>query len=216
MVKDWPALYILDACQSVGHIPLDVRAIGCDVLSASTRKYLRGPRGAGFFYVATEKIEGLIPPMLDGHAASWVAHDHYELLPDARRFENWEKSYANILGTGEAVALANRLGGEAIWNQISKQARKLRSALSDLPGVICTDIGEVQSGIVTFIVDGWAPTEIKEFLRGRNINVETSSVADTRFDMEARNLDVVVRSSVHYLTTDDEIDQLVSAISEKR
>ena len=216
VVAKWPALYLLDACQSAGHKPLDVRAIGCHMLSASARKYLRGPRGQGFLWVDSGVVEQLEPPMLDGHAAHWSDRDSYELMPDARRFENWERSFANILGMGEAIRLANALGGDAIWARIQQQAALLRSRLAEIPGVTVTDIGAIQSGIVTFTMEGSDPDDIQRRLLAQRINVTTSSVASTRFDMEDRGLEKVVRSSVHYLTTDDEIDHLVSALGALR
>ena len=133
VVAKWPALYLLDACQSAGHKPLDVRAIGCDMLSASARKYLRGPRGQGFLYVNSAVIDKLEPPMLDGHAATWSSRDSYELMPDARRFENWERSFANILGMGEAIKLANALGVDTIWERVQQQAATLRARLEAIP-----------------------------------------------------------------------------------
>ena len=60
--------------------------------------------------------------MLDGHAATWSSRGSYELMPDARRFENWERSFANILGMGEAIKLANALGVDTIWERIRQQA----------------------------------------------------------------------------------------------
>jgi selenocysteine lyase/cysteine desulfurase len=212
VVAKWPALYLLDACQSAGHTPLDVRAIGCHMLSASARKYLRGPRGQGFLWVDSGVIDQLEPPMLDGHAATWSSRDSYELMPDARRFENWERSFANILGMGEAIRLANALGLDAIWERIQHQAALLRTRLAEIPGVAVTDVGAVQSGIVTFTMEGMAPDEIQRRLHAQRINTTTSSVASTRFDMEDRGLEKVVRSSVHYLTTDEEIDRLVTAL----
>jgi selenocysteine lyase/cysteine desulfurase len=215
VVTGWPsALYLLDACQSVGHKPIDVEAIGCHMLSASARKYLRGPRGQGFLYVRQSVIDELEPPMLDGHAATWSSRDAYELMPDARRFENWERSFANILGMGEAAQLALEVGIDRVWERIVSQAACLRSRLATIPGVTVTDVGEVQSGIVTFTLDGQPPDQIQAKLGEKTINVTTSSVASTRFDMEDRGLEKVVRSSVHYLTTDEEIETLVSTVAQ--
>jgi selenocysteine lyase/cysteine desulfurase len=206
-------VYILDACQTTGQMPLDVREIGCDVLSATSRKYLRGPRGVGFLYVREGLIEKLTPPFLDNHAATWVAADRIEIRRDARRFENWESYVAGKLGLGAAVDLALQLGLDQIWSRIERQAAALRHRLGDIPGVTVRDLGAVKGGIVTFDVDGIAPKEIVHMLRAKHINTSASSVFSTRYDMERRGLSELVRASVSYLTTDDEIDLFVYALA---
>ena len=213
VVAQWPAYYLLDACQTVGQMPIDVAEIKCDMLSATSRKYLRGPRGQGFVFVRSEVATALHPPILDNHAATWVSRDKYEIIEDARRFENWERSYANILGMREAVNHALYLGMPAIWNQIDWAASKLRSELVRIPSVRLTDVGAHKGGIVTFIVDNHSPDEIKTKLAEQAVNVSTSSIFSTRYDMEDRNLEKVVRASVHYLTTASEIERLCSVVA---
>jgi cysteine desulfurase / selenocysteine lyase len=214
VTREAGAIFILDACQTVGQVPIDVGEIGCDVLTATSRKYLRGPRGVGFLYVRRGLIGELVPPLIDLHAALWTARDRFELRADARRFENWESNVAGRLGMGVAVDYALGLGMGAIWSCIRRQAALLRSRLGELPGVTIRDLGEVKGGIVTFTVDGVAPRAIAELLRKRSINVETSTVFSTRYDMEARGLTEMVWASVHYLTTETEIDELVGAVAE--
>ncbi len=212
-VRSHDALYVLDACQTAGQLPLDVERIGCDVLSATSRKYLRGPRGAGFLYVRRERTAELTPPLLDNHAATWVSPDRYEVRPDARRFENFENYVAGRLGLGVAVDQALELGLETIWSRIQRQAHQLRAALRSIPGVTVHDLGAVQGGIVTFTRDGLAPVTIQARLAEQRINVSVSNVASTRFDMESRHLDDLVRASVHYLTTDEEIARLCTSVA---
>jgi len=205
-------LYLLDACQSVGHMPIDVTAIGCDMLSATGRKYLRAPRGTGFLYVKRDVIPQLEPPTLDLHSADWTSANEYEMQLDGRRFEKWESSIVSRLGLGVAVDYALEWGMDTIWERIQVVADEMRGKLSSIPAVTVTDIGSQTCGIVTFRVDGYDEHDIQAKLAERQINVIVSQVGSTRLDMEARGLKKVVRSSVHYYNTSEEIDQLCSAI----
>ncbi len=205
--------YLLDACQSVGQLQIDVAAIGCDFLSATGRKYLRGPRGTGFLYVRRALLDRLEPPFLDLYAATWVAPDRYEMLPDAKRFENWERSVAGLLGLGSAVDYALAIGSRAIETELRRKAGVLRQRLAEISGVTVWDQGQEQGGIVTFSKAGIGAEQIKSALGAAKINVSVSGRSSTYLDMTARQLTEVVRASVHYFNSDDEIDQLCRAIA---
>ena len=207
-------LYLLDACQSVGQMPIDVAAIGCDMLSATGRKYLRGPRGCGFLYVRRTVLDQLEPPFLDLQAATWVAPDRYELRPDARRFENWENNIAAQLGLGAAVDYALGWGLAAIEARVVPLAESLRERLRALRGVTVTDIGRQRCGIVTFTLAGRAAADIVAALHQRKINTVTSSPRSTLLDATARRLPDVVRASVHYYNGEDEVARFADAIAE--
>lgn len=215
LARDNGSYVLLDACQTAGQVPLDVELLHCDFLSATSRKFLRGPRGVGFLYVRDEVIELLEPPMLDLHAAEWTSMDGYRIRADAKRFENWEKNYANHLGMGVAIDYALAAGVDRIWAQVAHNAGLLRDRLSGIPGVIVRDLGEVKGGIVTFEVTGLDPDSVTRQLRERwKINTSATGVTSTRFDMEPRGIERMVRSSTHYFTTDEEIDLVASAIEE--
>jgi selenocysteine lyase/cysteine desulfurase len=205
--------YLLDACQSVGQLQIDVQAIGCDFLSATGRKYLRGPRGTGFLYVRRDMLNRLEPPFLDLHAATWVAPDRYEMLPDARRFENWERPVAGLLGLGAAVDYALAIGPAAIEADLRRKAASLRAQLAAVPGVVVRDTGQQLGGIVTFTKNGTGPAQIKAALADAKINVSVSSRSSTYLDMTARHLTDVVRASVHYFNSAEEITALCRSVA---
>lgn len=213
LAREAGALFVLDACQTIGQMPIDVNAIGCDMLSATSRKYLRGPRGVGFLYVRSDLIDRLTPPFLDIHAATLVAPDRYEVRSDARRFENWESNVAGKIGLGVAVDYALELGLEAIWARVRAQADRLRVRLGAIPGVTVQDLGAVKGGITTFTVAGVPAVTVRAVLRAQAINVSVSEITNTRLDMEARGLTELIRASVHYLTTDEECSLLTDAVA---
>lgn len=205
--------YLLDACQSVGQMPIDVEEIGCDMLSATSRKFLRGPRGVGFLYVSRNVFDRLEPVVLDLHGARWEAPDRYEMRSDARRFELWERSPALVLGMGRAAAYALDIGLEAIWERDLELSTALRRQLSGVSGVTVRDIGSVQGAIVTFTVDDHEANRVEAALDAARINVSVTTPYSARFDAEARDLPNLVRASVHYFNTEDEIGRLVATVA---
>jgi cysteine desulfurase/selenocysteine lyase len=212
VAREAGVLYLLDACQSVGQMPVDVEAIGCDMLSATGRKFLRGPRGTGLLYVRQASLERLEPPFLDLHAAQWVAPDRFEMRPDARRFENWEAYYAGKIGLGVAIDYALHWGLEAIWARVSRLAEDLRQQLGAIEGVTVRDLGVERCGLVSFDVAGMEADEVQRLLSSERINVSVSRPPSTRLDMEARGLRDLVRASVHYYNTEEEVTRFCAVL----
>jgi len=213
VAREWKVPFLLDACQSVGQLVTQVDDLQCDILSGTGRKYLRGPRGTGFLYVRRSLIQQLEPPFLDLHAAEWTQPDQYVIREDARRFEAWESNVAGKIGLGVAARYALDVGLDSIQQRVTDLAEHLRGELSRLPGVSVHDRGRQRCGIVTFTMETHSPEDIKRKLAAQQINVTTSSRASTMLDMDERQLDKVVRASVHYYNTEEEVARLCSALS---
>lgn len=212
IAREHGILYLLDACQSVGQMPINVETIGCDMLSATGRKYLRAPRGTGFLYVRSSMLDRLEPPMLNMDAATWTAPDRYELNPGMDRFESFEHSVATRIGLGVAVDYALQWGLDAIWRRVRDLAYTLRTQLSTIPGIIVHDRGINQCGIVTFTFEGKDAGEIKRALALQQINVTITNRSSTLLDLSERGLNNMVRASVHYYNSETEIERFCQAI----
>ena len=204
--------YLLDACQAVGQMPVDVGELGCDYLAATARKFLRGPRGTGFIYVRAEILERLEPYMLDMFGAEWTAPGEYEMRPDARRFETWESSLALHLGMGAAVDYALDVGLEAIAERAFRLGSALRDGLKESQGISVHDIGAEKCAIVSFSHDSVDADSIKSALRNKNINVSVSGPSSTLLDANARGLPDLVRASPHYYNSEEEIETFLGAL----
>jgi selenocysteine lyase/cysteine desulfurase len=214
VAKAYGLIYMLDACQSVGQMPVNVADIGCDILSGTGRKFLRGPRGTGFLYVSNKIIERLEPPFIDLHAATWTGPDTYVLADGAKRFENYESYVAGRVGLAHAVSYAMEIGLEAIEARILSLAERLRTCLAELPNVTVHDRGKHLCGIVTFKVENEAPAETARRLAEKKMNVSVSVRRYAQLDFGTRDIDALTRASVHYYNTIDEVDRFVAAVSE--
>lgn len=207
-------LYLLDACQSVGQMPIDVKQIKCDMLSGTGRKYLRGPRGTGFLFVRRSLIELLEPPFIDLHAATWIDKDRFEIRNDARRFENWESYIAGRIGLATAVDYALEIGLEAIQERVQYLAALLRNRLSEFAGIVVRDLGQHRCGIVTFTKEDESASALKQRLASHQINISVSPARYARLDLDSRGISELARASVHYFNTEAEIDRFCTKLSQ--
>jgi selenocysteine lyase/cysteine desulfurase len=202
----------LDACQSVGQLPVDVDLIGCDVATTTGRKWLRGPRGTGLLYVRSAFADRLRPPGIGGGSAVWLDAGHYDLLPGADRCGEFEVSIATHLGLGVAIDHALRLGPATIADRVGALAERLRATLGAIAGVAVHDGGSRRSGIVTFTVDGVDTADVAEAAGAAGVNLSVSRAPTARLDMAGPNPTSVVRASPHYYNTDEELDRLASVV----
>jgi selenocysteine lyase/cysteine desulfurase len=207
--------YIIDACQAVGQLPIDVGRLRCDFLGATARKFLRGPRGIGFLYVSDRALQdGRAPLYIDMQGARWTEADSYQLVDDAHRFENWEFAYALLLGMGEAARYAQQIGMDLIHARVNELAGVLRTKLSNLEHVRVLDRGREQCGIVTAEIAGYDARDVVNRLREEAINVSATLREYAVLDMDEKRALTAVRLSPHYYNTNTEINIAVSALEE--
>lgn len=207
------ALVLLDACQSVGQLSVDVEALGVDALTATGRKWLRGPRGTGFLYVRRDVLAGLEPIAADLRGGTWTGAQEYELRSDAARFELWEHDVAGRLGLKEAVDHLVALGPAEVEHTVRARAAHLRAGLSTVDGLTIQDVGADLCGLVTFTVAGHDPAQFQSDLLAAGVTVSVSGSASTLLEMQARGLAAVVRASPHYFVSPEQLDEAVAAVA---
>ncbi len=213
LCRENDTLYLVDACQSAGQLPLDVEAVGCDFLSATCRKFLRGPRGAGFLYTSERVLEaGLEPLFLDLHSARWSGTDAYDAASTARRFELWERPYALLLGSKAAAEYALKVGLPVIWQRARQLAARLREQLAGIPGLRVLDQGPELGAIVTFHIPGQQAEALKKDLDQQGFNTSLTFHDSARFDFDRKGVDWALRASPHYYNTEEEVDGFVEAV----
>ena len=213
--RDAEVVYLVDACQAVGQMPIDVGRLQCDFLAATSRKFLRGPRGLGFLYVSDRMLAGGAHPLLiDMHGATWTDRDDFALTPDARRFETWELAYALVLGLGAAARYAADVGLETACDRARDLAAYVRERLSALPGVRVLDRGPELCAIATAAIEGRDAKALKLALRARGINTSSPEREDAVIDMDEKGATSALRISPHYYNTKEEIDTAVETLAE--
>jgi selenocysteine lyase/cysteine desulfurase len=205
--------YLIDACQAMGEIPVDVSRLKCDFLSATARKFLRGPRGIGFLYVSDRALQrGDYPLYIDMRGANWITADTYEPAPDARRFENWEFAYALLLGLGEAARYALSVDVARGGGRARELAATMRNKLSALPGHRVLDRGKELAAIVTVVIPGWEAPALVDALRQRGINTSATLREYAVIDMAEKKATSALRISPHYYNTEAELETLIEGL----
>lgn len=214
LCREYDVLYLVDACQSVGQLPVDVAQIQCDFLTATCRKFLRGPRGMGFLYVSDKVLsEGYAPLFIDLHGASWESANEFRLVPTALRFEDWEFPYALVLGAAEAHRYALNVGLDNIRERNAELCGYLRSGLTDLPGVRLLDEGEQLSSIVTLFSERKSGEQLKAELSVDRINTSVSGHGAAILDYDRKGMTTsALRISPHYFNTNLEINTLIETL----
>ncbi|MBL7849941.1 MAG: aminotransferase class V-fold PLP-dependent enzyme [Cyclobacteriaceae bacterium] len=207
-------LYLVDGCQSAGQIPVDMKKIGCDFFSGTFRKFLRGPRGAGFLFISDNILNQDIWPLyVDMRGANWTDPNEFTLRKDGGRFEDWEFPYGLVLGSREAVRYALNVGIAEIEKRNVALCAKVRDGLLDL-GLHILDKGKRQSSIITVNLPGKNPTEVLQQLRERKVNTSISYRGYAVIDYDAKGVTWGLRISPHYYNSEEEVSQLMQSLQQ--
>ncbi|MDT8368922.1 MAG: aminotransferase class V-fold PLP-dependent enzyme [Longimicrobiales bacterium] len=212
--RERDTLFLVDACQSVGQMPVSPEAIGADFLSATGRKYLRGPRGTGLLWVSRRALDaGLTPLFPDLRGTDWIADDLTQPAPDATRFETWEFSWALVLGLGEAARYARAVGLEAIHERVVALAERLRDAAREIPGVRLLDRGARLCGIVTLAHETVSAERLRDGLRAEGVHTSWLTREGALLDFEEKGVETALRLSPHYYNTEEEVDRSMDLLA---
>jgi len=178
------------------------------------RKFLRGPRGAGFLFVSDRVLEERLEPLyIDMRGADWTDTDSYTPRMDARRFEEWELPYALVLGSKAAIDKALSLGLDAIRERNATLCKIVRAQLSEHTSFRLLDEGPDLSSIITVQIPDWKPGDLLSALRKKNINTSISYYDYARIDMAKKGVQWALRISPHYYNTEEEIEYLVRELN---
>jgi len=204
------AIYLIDACQSIGHLDINVKSIKCDVLVGSGRKYLRGPRGTGFIFIKKKIKERINPLILDSHNSSL---ENKIKVTNKHIFENFEYSPALKIGLSESINQINKVGIARIEENIRKKTIYFREKLKKNPKIITYENNNNFSGISTLNFQEEDPKRIFNHLLKKKILTSVTQKKKLLRPFKKKKILSALRVSIHYYNTYKQIDYLIECFS---
>ena len=212
--KNKNAIYIVDGCQSIGQIKIDVKNINCDFFTASGRKYLRGPRGTGFLYMK-KSITNKIDPIFLDMSSSNIDKDNRIVTRISSRFmENFEHSPALKLGLSTAIEQSLVIGIKNINKRIIKLSEYFRSKVLSNKNLVLMESKDSLSGINTMYFNGNDVSDIFKHLSKLGIRTYISNEKTSTLYFKKIKKKNILRISFHYFNTKKEIDCLVKVLDD--
>lgn len=215
MTKDLDCVYIVDACQSLGQIDVNVNEIHCDYLSGTFRKFMRGPRGAGLLYVSDDQLKSTSEPLYpDSSGATWMSEDAYQLQSSARRFEYFEYNMGVKMAAVESLKYINQIGIQNIYAYNQELLNHSITKIDALEGVRRLEHASELCNIITLHIPGANPLEVKKHFLSQDINISMAMKGSGVLDFNSKGVDWGLRMSPHYYNTKEEIDVFVEVLKE--
>jgi len=201
---------VLDACQSIGHIEVDVKKINCDVLVGSGRKYLRGPRGTGFIYINDNVREKINPMILDMKNAE-IIEDKIK-ISRSNIFENFEFSPSLQLGFSKAIEKVNNCGIHKIEQNIINKSKYFRKKLENFNQIIFFENIDTLTGINTLKIKGIDSFQIYTYLLSKKILCSVTKSSSSFLYFKKLKIKDLLRISFHQYNSYDDINYLVKCL----
>ena len=211
------ALVVLDACQSVPHLPVDLPALGADVAVFSGHKML-GPTGIGVLWARSELLEQLPPFLTGGSMIATVTMEASTWAPVPQKFEAGVPMVSQAVGLAAACDYLTEIGMDVVAAHERALTRRILTGLADLPGVrvvgpngTTTPALAERGGTVAFVVDGVHAHDVGQVLDDEGIAVRVGH--HCAWPLHRRmGVQATVRASTHVYSTEADVDALLQAV----
>ncbi|HEX2193650.1 MAG TPA: SufS family cysteine desulfurase [Candidatus Limnocylindria bacterium] len=206
------ALVLLDAAQSVPHMPVDVTDLGCDFLALSGHKML-GPSGIGALWGRRELLDAMPPFMTGGSMITRVTLEGADFNEVPYRFEAGTPAIAEAIGLGAAIDYLEALGMDAVREHERYLFERSWAELREIPGVTCLgpDDAEVHAGVISFVIDGVHPHDVATVFDHEGVAVRAghhcAQPVMLRYDIPA-----TTRASFYVYNDTDDVEALGAAV----
>jgi cysteine desulfurase/selenocysteine lyase len=210
------AIVIVDACQSVPHIPVDVNELGADFLAFSGHKIL-GPTGVGVLWGRSELLSDLPPFLFGGSMIESVTMTDATWANAPRRFEAGVPNMAQVIGLAAAIKYLQAIGLESIHEHEKALAAYLLKELALIPGVAVVGPKDLnlRGATVSFTVDGIHPHDLGQYLDSAGIAVRTGHHCAWPLT-RALGVPATTRASFYLYNDNSDVDALVAAIKDAK
>jgi cysteine desulfurase/selenocysteine lyase len=219
IAHDNSARLLIDAAQTVGRLPIDVKDIDCDFLAMCGRKSLMGPQGTGALYGKREALEELTPQIIGGGAADLKGLNEFEFAELPHRFHAGIYNAMGIIGLGRSVEyVGTDIGVERIRSHVMSLYSYLRKEIDQIDSV--TTYGprdlEQQNGVLSFTLGDIDSREVSKLLDDQSNIIVAAGTHGSPTAMQQLGVDGTVRVSLQFYNTEEEVDKLISTLNSFR
>ncbi len=202
----------VDAAQSIQHIPIDVKDLDCDFLAFSGHK-LYGPTGIGVFYGKEKWLEELPPYMGGGDMVDEVSFEKTTFNALPFKFEAGTTNYIGAAGMAEAIKYVENIGIDKIANYEHELVKYGTKKINELGYITIFGNAEAKSSVFSFLIDGVHPLDAGMIFDKMGIAVRTGTHCAQPI-MQHFGVDGMIRASLSFYNTKDEIDYLCKGIQQ--